>query len=191
VTALAGRRWFRAQAIGTVRRPVGAPADPEAFYDPRAETTLEILPRLVDGLAGIEGYSHLVVLYWLDRARRPRAVPPPAPAEGQPALPPVGLFATRTPRRPNPIGLACPALLRRSGNLLVVSGIDAWDETPILDVKGYAPRDEGRPDASVPPWLDALWRRHDAERGAPPPSSQAGGGVTASLDMNADSAAGP
>ena len=61
MTALAGRRWFRAQAIGTVRRPVGAPADPEAFYDPRAETTLEILPRLVDGLAGIEGYSHLVV----------------------------------------------------------------------------------------------------------------------------------
>ena len=118
-------------------------------------------------------------------------MPPPAPAEGQPALPPVGLVATRTPRRPNPIGLACPALLRRSGNLLVVSGIDAWDGTPILDVKGYGPRDEGRPDASVPPWLDALWRRHDAERGAPPPGSHAGGGDAASLDMNADSAAGP
>ena len=61
MTALAGRRWFRAQAIGTVRRPGGAPADPAAFYDPWAETMLEILPRWADGLAGIEGYSHLVV----------------------------------------------------------------------------------------------------------------------------------
>jgi tRNA (Thr-GGU) A37 N-methylase len=77
-------------------------------------------------------------------------------------MPEVGVFATRSPRRPNPIGIACPRLLRREGNRLVVSGLDAWDGTPIIDLKGYAPRDECRPDATVPDWLTALWRSHDA-----------------------------
>ena len=160
-----GRRWFRAQAIGFVRRP-GAPADAEAFFDPFAESTLDILPRWADGLDGIEGYSHLVVLFWLDRARRLRRAARLRP-EGSAAMPEVGVFATRSPRRPNPIGVACPRLLRREGNRLVVSGVDAWDGTPILDLKGYAPRDECRPDATVPDWLTALWHGHDAARRDP------------------------
>ncbi|HEU5431427.1 MAG TPA: tRNA (N6-threonylcarbamoyladenosine(37)-N6)-methyltransferase TrmO [Thermomicrobiales bacterium] len=154
-----GRRWFRVQAIGWVRRP-GAAADAEAFFDPFAESTLEILPRWSDGLDGIDGYSHLVVLFWLDRARRLRGGGRQRP-ERSPEMPELGVFATRSPRRPNPIGIACPRLSRREGNRLVVSGIDAWDGTPIIDLKGYAPRDECRPDATVPDWLTELWRRHD------------------------------
>jgi tRNA (adenine37-N6)-methyltransferase len=154
------RRWFRAQAIGQVRRP-GPPPDAEAFFDPFAASTLEILPRWADGLDGIDGYSHLVVLVWLDRARRLRRGARLRP-EGSPDMPEVGVFATRSPRRPNPIGIACPRLLRRDGARLVVVGIDAWDGTPIIDLKGYAPRDECRPEATVPDWLTALWRRHDA-----------------------------
>ncbi|MGH2614493.1 MAG: TrmO family methyltransferase domain-containing protein, partial [Thermomicrobiales bacterium] len=80
-------------------------------------------------------------------------------------LPEVGLIATRTPRRPNPIGVAAPRLLRREENTLWVSGIDAWPGTPILDIKGYTPRDDLRPDATVPEWLTTLWALHDAERG--------------------------
>ncbi len=156
-------RWFRTQAIGWVRRPEGA-TEPGEFLDPRAESTLEILPRWADGLDGIEGFSHLVVLFYLDRARRRRAAGHRRAAENANGLPAVGFFATRTPARPNPIGIACPRLLRRDGNRLIVTGIDAWDETPILDVKGYFPRDETRPDATVPDWLEALWRRHDGER---------------------------
>lgn len=159
------RRWFRAQSIGTVRRPGGTPTAPSEFYDPWAETTLEIAPRWADGLAGIEEFSHLVVLFWLDRARRRSVAGPVAAAEGRPGGRPVGFFATRTPCRPNPLGIACPRLFRRDGNRLVVAAIDAWDGTPILDVKGYYLRDESRPDASVPDWLRGLWAGHDAERG--------------------------
>ena len=161
-----GTRWFRVQAIGTVRRPGGTP-DPVAFYDPWEETVLEVIPWWTAGLDGLEGFSHLVVVFYLDRASRRRTAGRPRAVEDHPAAPPVGFFATRTPRRPNPIGLACPRLLRREGNRLLVRGIDAWDGTPILDIKGYFPRDELRPDAAVPSWLTALWAAHDAERGAP------------------------
>src|SRR5687767_6613074 len=156
-------RWFRVRSIGHVRRP-GSAFDPGRYFDPFAEATLEILPRWADALTGLEDYSHLLVIYWLDRARRatnPRLLIP----EGRDGLPEVGLFATRTPRRPNPLGVSAPRLLRREGCTLWVSGIDAWPGTPILDIKGYAPRDDLRTDATVPDWLEALWSAHDAERG--------------------------
>ena len=159
-------RWSRVQAIGTVRRPGGGPTAPGEWYDPFAESILDILPRWADGLDGLEGFSHLVVLFWLDRAARRRTAGASQRPEDDPNAPPVGFFATRTPRRPNPIGIACPRLLRREGNRLVVSGIDAWDGTPILDIKGYYPRDELRRDAKVPDWLTALWAAHDERRGA-------------------------
>lgn len=158
-------RWFRVQAIGYVQRPGEQDLDREAFYDPWAETALEVLPRWVDALDGLEDYSHLVVIFWLDQARRARKAGRRHP-EGREDLPEVGLFATRTPQRPNPIGISMPRLLRREGATLWVSGIDAWPGTPILDIKGYAPRDDLRPGASVPAWLDSLWAAHDAEREA-------------------------
>jgi tRNA-Thr(GGU) m(6)t(6)A37 methyltransferase TsaA len=158
--------WFRVQAIGHVRRPGAPEPDPEAFYDPWAETALEILPRWSDALDGIEGYSHLLVLFWLDRARRARKARRHQP-EGRADLPRVGAFATRTPRRPNPIGLRVPRLLQRDENTLWVAGIDAWPGTPILDIKGYNPRDDLRAEATVPAWLETLWSAHDAEREEP------------------------
>jgi tRNA-Thr(GGU) m(6)t(6)A37 methyltransferase TsaA len=156
--------WFRVQAIGWVRRPEGH-TDPGQFLDPWAESVLEIVPKWEDGLAGIEGFSHLVVLFYLDRAERRRSSGERRAAEDASGLPPVGFFSTRTPKRPSPIGIACPRLIRREGNLLTVAGIDAWDGTPIIDIKGYFPRDEGRPDATVPAWLEALWAQHNAEPG--------------------------
>lgn len=161
-------RWFRVQAIGTVRRHNGGPTDEAAFYDPWQESVLEIDRRWAGGLAGIDEYSHLVVLFWLDRATRRRVVGPRRAAEDALGAPEVGFFATRTPRRPNPVGIACPRLVRRDGNRLIVRGIDAWDGTPLLDLKGYAPRDELRSDATVPDWLTDLWREHDRERDGPP-----------------------
>lgn len=161
-------RWFRVQAVGTVRRHDGGPTDADAFYDPWQESTLEIESHWAGGLTGIEAYSHLVVLFWLDRATRRRVAGPWRAAEDAPGAPEVGFFATRTPRRPNPIGIACPRLVRRHDNRLIVRGIDAWDGTPLLDLKGYAPRDELRSDATVPDWLTSLWREHDRVRGGPP-----------------------
>ena len=156
-------RWFRVQAIGYVRRPGGEPTNPEAFFDPDVETALEILPRWADALAGIEGYSHLLVIVWLDRARRPRTARLLRP-EGRAAFPEVGLFAPRTPKRQNSIGVSTPRLIRREGSTLWVTGIDAWPGTPILDLKGYTPRDDFHADAEVPRWLERLWETHDKDR---------------------------
>ncbi|MDQ2682844.1 MAG: tRNA (N6-threonylcarbamoyladenosine(37)-N6)-methyltransferase TrmO, partial [Chloroflexota bacterium] len=156
------KQWFRVQSIGTVLREDQPP--PDQFLDPAAPSVLRIDERWADGLAGIEEFSHLIVLFWLDRAERRRTAGEPMRPEGQEGLPPVGFFSTRTPRRPNPIGIATPTLQRRDGRELHVTGIDAWNGTPILDVKGYYPRDEMRPDAQVPSWLSELWSRHDEER---------------------------
>lgn len=158
-------KWSRVQPIGYVRRPGASDPVRGEFYDPNQETILEILPRWADGLIGIEDFSHLVVLFWLDRTPRLRAVKPKISAELREELPPVGFFSTRTPKRPNPIGISCPRLLRREENKLIVIGIDAWPGTPVLDIKGYFPRDELRADATVPDWLSTLWQRHDEERG--------------------------
>lgn len=158
-------RWFRVQEIGTVHRPGNGTPDPDAFFDPDEESVIEIFPRWEAGLAGIEAFSHLVVIFYLDRATRRRSAGSPAPPEGKADLAPVGFFATRTPKRPNPLGLSSPRLVRREGRLLTVTGLDAWPGTPVLDVKGYYPRDELRIDATVPGWLSELWARHDAERG--------------------------
>ena len=156
-------RRFRVQAIGAVCRPGAAEPAPGQFVDPWQEAILEIDPRWAAGLDGLEEFSHLVVLFYLDRMPRRRTAGAPRRPEDHPDTPAVGFFATRTPKRPNPIGIACPRLIRRDGNRLVVAGIDAWDGTPILDVKGYYPRDELRPDATVPDWLLRLWTSHDAD----------------------------
>lgn len=157
------KRRFRVQSIGTVRRPGAKETASGEFYDPWQETILDIDPRWEAGLEGLDGFSHLVVLFFLDRAPRRRTAGKPRRPEDHPETPEVGFFATRTPKRPNPIGIACPRLIRREGSRLIVAGIDAWDGTPILDVKGYYPRDELRPDATVPDWLLRLWAGHDED----------------------------
>ena len=156
---------FEVRPIGVVTRP-GSEATPGVYFDPDQESVIVIDPIWESALTGIEEYSHLIVLFWLDRAERPESAPELFQPDGRDDLPSVGLFATRTPRRPNPIGMACPRLIRRDGNRLVVRGIDAWDGTPIIDIKGYAPRDDTRADAEVPDWLNRLWKTHDEERAA-------------------------
>lgn len=117
--------------------------------------------RWVEGLEGLAEFSHVVVLFWLDRPRdveTPLKVHPEAKEE----LPPVGLFATRTPHRPNPIGMTTVQLLRAEGNTLHVRGLDAFDGTPVLDIKPYLVRGDLKREASVPGWLHDLWQRHDS-----------------------------
>jgi len=159
------RHRFDVRPIGIVNRS-GSDSIPGVFFDPDQEFVIVIDPLWESALAGIEEYSHLVVLFWLDRAERPEKAPELFQPDGRDDLPSVGLFATRTPRRPNPIGMACPRLIRRDGSRLYVRGIDAWDGTPVIDIKGYAPRDDIRADATVPEWLNRLWKTHDEERAA-------------------------
>jgi tRNA-Thr(GGU) m(6)t(6)A37 methyltransferase TsaA len=96
---------------------------------------VEILPEFADGLADIEGFSHVYLLYCLHRADPPQL-------RVKPYLQDVerGIFATRAPCRPNPIGLSLVRLLRREGNILHFAGADVLDGTPLLDLKPYSPR---------------------------------------------------
>ena len=100
-----------------------------------AEGVLEILPQFELGLTDIEGFSHLIVLWIFDRLSaqgRLELIGIP-PSDNRPH----GVFATRSPRRPNPIGFTVVELLERDGRSLRVRGIDMLDGTPILDVKPY------------------------------------------------------
>ncbi len=117
--------------------------------------------RWVEGLEGLAEFSHVVVLFWLDRPGETE-IPLKVHPEAKEDLPLVGLFATRTPHRPNPIGMTTVQLLRVEGNTLHVRGLDAFDGTPVLDIKPYLVRGDLKRDASVPGWLWDLWERHDS-----------------------------
>jgi len=162
------RPRFTVSAIGVVYRPDlpdDAPTAQGEYVDPFAESVITVYPEWVAGLTGIEEFSHLVVVLYMDRAA-PRHPDDPLThqVEAAEGMPEVGLFSTRSPRRPNPLGLCCPRLIEHTGDTLRVTGLDAWSGTPVLDIKGYYPRDELRPDAIVPAWLRQLWRQHDAAR---------------------------
>ena len=95
---------------------------------------IEIFPEFGQGLKDVAELPHLIILYWFDRADRGtlKAIPPHSKKEH-------GVFATRSPDRPNPIGLAVVDLLGIDGNRLTVRGLDAFDGTPVLDIKPYSP----------------------------------------------------
>ncbi len=125
---------FTMNSIGVIRSPYSdtaqVPKGPGATHT--AEGTLEIHAEMQDGLTDIEGFSHLYVLWVFDRASGFDLLPTP-PTDTRPH----GVFATRAPRRPNPIGLTVVALVRRDGLNLHVRGVDMLDGTPILDIKPY------------------------------------------------------
>jgi tRNA (adenine37-N6)-methyltransferase len=131
---------FVPQPIGYVSSPFSdtnqIPKGPGARHD--AEGALRILPDFSLGLTDIEGFSHLFVLWTFDRSDGFELLGKP-PTDDRPH----GVFATRSPRRPNPIGLTVVELLGREDNVLSVRGIDMLDGTPILDIKPYL--------SSVPP----------------------------------------
>lgn len=122
------------QPIGTILTPYTdksqIPKGPGAEH--HAEGVLEILPHLEAGLTDIEGFSHLFVIWVFDRSSDYELLATP-PMDTRPH----GVFATRAPRRPNPIGLTVVELLRREGSKLYVRGVDMLDGTPILDIKPY------------------------------------------------------
>jgi tRNA-Thr(GGU) m(6)t(6)A37 methyltransferase TsaA len=97
-----------------------------------AEGVLEVAPEFAGGLLDIEGFSHLYVIWMFDRSEGFELVGQP-PSDNRPH----GVFATRSPYRPNPIGLTVVELIRRDGHRLHVRGIDMLDGTPVLDIKPY------------------------------------------------------
>jgi tRNA-Thr(GGU) m(6)t(6)A37 methyltransferase TsaA len=125
---------FDMQPIGFVRSPYTStdqiPKGPGAKHD--AEGILEILPQFAEGLQDIDGFSHLYIIWVFHQSEGYTLLSVP-PTDTRPH----GVFATRSPRRPNPLGLTVVQLLHRDGARLHVRGLDMLDGTPILDIKPY------------------------------------------------------
>jgi tRNA (adenine37-N6)-methyltransferase len=125
---------FSMKPIGYVRSPYKHTHEIPKGFGVKHETegVLEILPEFAIGLTDIEGFSHLFLIWAFDRSDGFQLLGTP-PIDNRPH----GVFATRSPRRPNPIGLTVVELLRRDDSKLIVRGVDMLDGTPILDIKPY------------------------------------------------------
>ena len=125
---------FTPQPIGFVSSPYKTTEEVPRGLGAKHEAVgvLKILPEFEGGLTDIEGFSHLFVIWEFDRSQGFELLGTP-PCDDSPH----GVFATRSPRRPNPIGLTVVELLGREGPLLHVRGVDMLDGTPILDIKPY------------------------------------------------------
>lgn len=131
--------------IGRIRTPWKQREDcPKNPRETNARCTIVLNPRWTDGLRGLESVSHIVVLYWMDQARRDLVLQMPRHyAEGR------GTFALRSPVRPNPIAVSVARLVSIEGNKLNVIGLDCVDNTPLLDLKPYFATTDSVPEASV------------------------------------------
>ncbi len=138
------------QPIGLIHTPFSrldqTPIQP---YRSRAGGQVELLPEYEAGLEHLEGFSHLILLYIFHQAEPGYALTVTPFLDDEPK----GLFATRYPRRPNPLGLSVVRLVRREGRLLHVDGVDVLDGTPLLDVKPYVPPFDAFPEAKFG-WLE-------------------------------------
>ncbi len=145
-------RPFTLTQIGTLHTPwhtIGECPRNGRQPDPPPPCHARVLPEFVEGLRSIDGFSHLIVLYWLDQAKPPELIfTPPFDPE------PRGIFATRGPRRPNPIGLSVVAFDGRdAADVLKLRYLDCVDGTPLLDIKPYLPTTDAEPGASMG-WLE-------------------------------------
>lgn len=137
--------------IGTIRSPFkeapGTPIQPAFAGEATGQVVVD--EEFADALADIDGFERLWLIYLLDRGGpyRARVIPYLDTL-------PRGLFATRSPCRPNPIGLSAVRLLTRRGNVLEIAGVDMLDGTPLLDLKPYVPAFDAFPDSRAG-WFDS------------------------------------
>ncbi len=143
------------EPIGRVRSPATDTMCDENWGAVVAE--IEVAARFAAGLRGLDGFSHALVVFFMDHqfvaardlVRRPR---------GRADMPELGIFAQRGKQRPNPLGVTAVEIVGIAGRVLTVRGLDAVDGTPVLDVKPYVPAFDRREDARVPAWVERLMR---------------------------------
>ena len=134
---------FTAQPIGQIEKTDG-------------RTWIILDKKYEPGLLGLDGFSHVYVYWWFDRNDTPEKratlqIHPCPP--GNMAHPLTGVFGTRSPMRPNLIGMTLCKIISVKGNIVEVDGIDAFADTPVLDIKPHVPRFDSAPNATTPWWL--------------------------------------
>lgn len=136
--------------IGIIRtahkKPSGMPIQPHGAK--RAKGTIELDKELLPGLIDIEGFSHLILIYHLHKVKGHKLYVVPFMDDK-----PHGIFATRAPVRPNPIGISIVKLKGTDENLIYFEGADMLDDTPLLDIKPFFTQFDNRPGA-ISGWLD-------------------------------------
>ncbi|MDM8514750.1 tRNA (N6-threonylcarbamoyladenosine(37)-N6)-methyltransferase TrmO [Desulfobacterales bacterium HSG16] len=142
------------------KTPEGTPIQPPAAAGIRAE--VEIMPEFVEALKDLEGFSHIILLYHFHRAGAFKPVVKPFLDDSA-----HGLFATRAPARPNPIGLSVVRLVSVDKNRLIIEDADIVDNSPVLDIKPYAPVFDVREESVKTGWLEtgAGWNEKTRDDG--------------------------
>lgn len=136
--------------IGIVRNHV---ASREDVSWENVISEIQIHDEFAQGLDGIESFSHIVVVFWMHCLKEGERSSLKVHPQRNKELPLEGVFATRSPARPNPLGWSAVRLLSRSGTSLKVSGLDALDGSPVIDIKPYLPNGDSVPQATVAGWL--------------------------------------
>ena len=130
------------RSIGVIRSPFkeiqGMPIQPSGAYGVRG--TVEVFPEYAAGLMVLNGFSHIILIYHFHEAVESQLVVTPF-MDSQPR----GVFSTRAPKRPNPVGLSIVKLLRIEGTRLYIENVDILDGTPLLDIKPYVPEFDQHP----------------------------------------------
>jgi tRNA-Thr(GGU) m(6)t(6)A37 methyltransferase TsaA len=146
--------------IGIIHSPFtnieGMPIQPTGASG--IQGTVEVFPEFAEGLQDLEGFSHLILLYHFHRVQEAKLIVTPF-MDSQLR----GVFATRAPKRPNPIGLSIVKLISIEHNILRIENVDILDGTPLLDIKPYVP-DFDRPPADRVGWLEQAKGRVQRKR---------------------------
>jgi tRNA-Thr(GGU) m(6)t(6)A37 methyltransferase TsaA len=136
--------------IGVIHTPFKEPKG--TSIQPKAgegiEGTIEVFPEFADGLKDLDGFSHIILIYHLHMARKAGLMQKPFMDDEK-----RGVFAIRSPARPNPIGLSIVRLISIEDNILKISDLDIVDGTPLLDIKPYIPEFDSRQDIKIG-WLE-------------------------------------
>ncbi len=141
--------WIKYKPIGVIHSPFrqakGTPIQPRSAEGVKG--TVEMFPEYIDGLKDLDEFSHIILVYHFHLSRQPSLVVKPFMDDET-----HGVFATRAPSRPNPIGISTVRLLKIEGNILHIQDVDIIDGTPLLDIKPYVPEFDDRKPAEIG-WL--------------------------------------
>jgi len=148
---------MQVEAIGIVQSPVKEGIDENWGA---VESTIQMREELTAGLQGLEQFSHITVVFYMDRATFNPATDLIRRPQGRPDMPEVGIFAQRAKHRPNPIGTTAVKLVAVQGNRITVRGLDAIDGTPVLDVKPYYPQYDRVDNPTIPAWVQTLMDKY-------------------------------
>lgn len=144
---------FAIKPVGIVRNSI---TDIEYHEWKNIVSAVEINPEYTEALYSIDQFSHIIVIFWFHRSPEFSPSHYKVHPRGRRDLPLVGLFSTRSPHRPNPIGVTVTRLLEKKDNILSVKGLDAVNGTPVLDIKPYIPRGDAVASARIPQWVRLL-----------------------------------